>query len=153
MKKLVRIAYLLLATLAFAVPATAGERGTADEAMALAKKAVQHMKEAGKDKALADFNNGVDGWKNRDLYVAVVDNTGTILAHGANKGLVGRDLSGLKDVDGVYIVKGLIEIAESKGEGWLNYKWPNPLTKKIEQKSSYILKDGATMVMVGIYKG
>src|SRR4051794_31634353 len=43
--------------LAFTMPVQAVEKGTADEAAALVKKAVELIKAKGKDAALAEFNN------------------------------------------------------------------------------------------------
>jgi hypothetical protein len=40
----------------------------------------------------------------------------------------------------------------SSGNGWVDYKWPNPITNKIEDKSSYVEKMGDYFVGVGIYK-
>ena len=39
------------------------------------------------------------------------------------------------------------------GTGWVDYKWPHPLTHKIQDKSAYIEKLGDQhFVGVGIYK-
>ena len=46
----------------------------------------------------------------------------------------------------------MVKIANGPGSGWVNYKWPNPLTNKIEDKSSYVEKMGDYFVGVGIYK-
>ena len=78
--------------------------------------------------------------------------TGNCVAHGARPALIGKNLMGLKDQDGKYLVRELIEIANGQGSGWINYKWPNPLTNKIEDKSSYVEKMGDYVVGVGIYK-
>ena len=90
----------------------------------------------------------------------IVDTAGTLChaasalkAHGANKGLVGRNLTGLKDPDGVKIVEKMIQVARDSGTGWVEYRWPNPVTKKLEQKASYVIRTGDVMVMVGAYKG
>ena len=45
------------------------------------------------------------------------------------------------------------EPAKKDGEGWVDYKWPNPTTKKVEGKSSYVKKVGDLIIGVGIYKG
>lgn len=43
-------------------------------------------------------------------------------------------------------------VAKEPGSVWVDYKWPNPLTNKIADKSSYIEKMGDYFVGVGIYK-
>jgi len=153
MRKLASPLLFLLLAVSLAVPAFASERGTPDEAVALAKKAAAYIKENGADTAYAAFNSGQNGWKDRDLYVAVTDMQGNVKAHGANKGLVGRNLTGLKDPDGVKIVEKMIQVARDSGTGWVEYRWPNPVTKKLERKASYVIRTGDVMVMVGAYKG
>lgn len=55
--------------------------------------------------------------------------------------------------NGVLIIKGLIAIA-AKGGGWLDYDWPDPVTKKLMVKSTYAspLPGGDGFVGVGVYK-
>ena len=43
-------------------------------------------------------------------------------------------------------------ISNGPGNGWIDYNWPNPLTNKIEAKSSYVEKMGDYFVGVGVYK-
>ena len=133
--------------------AHAGERGTADEAVAMVKKAEAYIKANGKDKALAEFSNPQGAFRDRDLYVMVYDKTGTNLAHGANQKLVGKTLIDLKDADGKLIVKGFVDAAfDGAGKGWVDYKWPNPVSKAVEAKSTYVERYEDVLVGVGIYK-
>lgn len=134
--------------------AYASERGTADEAATLVKKAVAFLKANGKEKAFAEFNNPKGQFAERDLYIFVYDMQGTNLAIGngnASK-MVGKNLIEMRDADGRYIIKGFIELLNAKGKGWFDYKWPNPVTKAVEQKSSYVEKVDDMIVGSGIYK-
>lgn len=149
MKKM--ISSLMIATLGFSGLAMAAEKGSANEAMAMAKKAVAYAKANGKEKAFAEFNNSKGQFVDRDLYVMAYDMAGNNKAHGANAKLIGKNLIDIQDADGKYIVRGLIETAK-KGGGWFDYKWPNP-QKVVEPKSTYVEKiDDDTLVGVGIYK-
>lgn len=132
----------------------ASERGTADEASALVKKAAAYLKANGKEKAFAEFNNPKGQFADRDLYVFVYDLKGTSLAigNGNSAKMVGKSLIDMRDTEGKYIIKSFIETANSKGSGWVDYKWPNPVTKAIESKSSYIEKVDDMVVGSGIYK-
>lgn len=141
-----------LAAATIALPALASNYGTKDEALALARKAVAHYKAVGKDKAFADFNNKTGGFVDRDLYVFVFDAKGMVLSHGANEKLIGRDLMQLKDADGKVFVKDMMDVAKAQGKGWVDYKWPNPVTKQIEAKSTYVEKSEDVVFGVGIYK-
>ncbi|MBI3453649.1 MAG: cache domain-containing protein [Rhodospirillales bacterium] len=132
---------------------SAGDRGTADEAKAMVKKAVSLIKEMGPEKAFAQFNDkGNKEFHDRDLYVFVRNMEGNTVSHGANMGMIGNTSLALKDADGKLYNKEMIETATSKGDGWVEYKWVHPQTKKIEQKSSYVERVGDYVVGAGFYK-
>ncbi|MHB8772493.1 MAG: cache domain-containing protein [Syntrophales bacterium] len=132
--------------------AFAAEYGTPAEAEAMVKKAVAEIKATGKDKAFAEFNNPKGKFVDRDLYITVYDLSGKCLSHGANPKMIGKDLIGLKDPDGNLFIKERIEIAKGKGGGWQDYKFTNPVTKKVEPKSMYFEKAGDIIVACGAYK-
>lgn len=147
------IALAVLAMIGMQFSAFAAANGSADEASALANKAVKLIAADGNEKAYAAFNDGAGGYVDRDLYVFVIDLKGTVLAHGTNKGLIGKSLINLKDADGKAFIQEMITVASDKGEGWVDYHWPNPVSKKVEGKSSFVKKVGDVFVGVGIYKG
>lgn len=132
--------------------AFAAENGSADEARALVKKAVAYIKTHGKDKAFAEFSDPKGAFNDRDMYIAVLDFTGKMLAHGANRKLIGKNLIELKDADAKYFVKDYLEIANSKGAGSINFKWPNPVSKDIEQKTLFFERLDDVVVSCGVYK-
>ena len=43
-------------------------------------------------------------------------------------------------------------MAQTSGEGWVTYKWPNPVSKKIEDKAAFIRKVDDMIVGCGAYK-
>lgn len=143
----------LCALLLFA-SAFAGERASADEAAALVKKAVAYVKANGKDKAFEEFSNPKGQFVDRNLYIFVYDLNGVSLAigNGNSKKMVGKNLLDMRDANGVYLIKKLIEVANTKGKGWVDYKWPNPLNNTIEAKSSYVEKLDDVLIGAGIYK-
>ncbi len=130
----------------------AGEFGTTAEAEALVKKAVQLIKADGRDKAFAEINNPKGKFIDRDLYVFVYDMEGKCVAHGFNSKMIGKDLVEMKDPDGKYFVKERIEICKTKGKGWQDYKFTDPLTKKLEPKSAYVERVENLIVGCGVYK-
>lgn len=145
---------LLALSAAFTLPALAQERGTKEEATALVKAGVEHIKKVGAAQAYKDFTEDKANWTKKDLYVMVYDAKNVGLAHGANKAIVGRDMGAVKDANGVAIVVDMNKIAASKGKGWLDYDWPHPQTKKIEPKSTYVekLPSGEGFIGVGVYR-
>ena len=136
--------------------AFAADKGSADEAVAMVKKAVVYMKENGKDKAFAEFGNAANTqFHDRDLYIFVYDFDGNCLAQGANPKMVGKNLIGLKDTDGNELIKGEIALVKGQGSGWYGpYKFSNPVTGKIETKRSFCMRGaGDSMVCAGVYSG
>lgn len=126
--------------------------GTAKEAQTLVEKGMAYIKANGKEKAFAEFTDTKGKFIDRDLYIFVVDFKGLTLAHGGNPKLVGKDMSELKDSDGKFFIKAFIELAKTKGSGWVDYKWQNPVTKNIEPKSTYLQRYEDYFLGCGIYK-
>lgn len=145
-------ALFVLVALVFSVPAMAEDRGTADEAQALVKKAVALYKSVGRDKALATFSDPNGGFFPKDLFVFVQDLKGIMILHTKNPGFNGKDLSGLKDTDGKMFVAEMAKMAAEKGSGWVDYKFVNPAIKKIEPKASYVERVDDIFIGCGIYK-
>ncbi len=129
-----------------------GESGTAQEAVAMVQKAIAYIKAQGQEKGLAEISNLKGPFVDRDLYVTVYDMNGKCLAHGANPKMIGKDLIGLKDPDGTAFVKQRVETAKIKDKFWIDYKFTNPVSKKIEPKSQYCERAGDIIVSCGIYK-
>lgn len=144
-----------LLSLCLAAPAWAqkAEHGTADEAVAMVQQVIASIKANGRDKTLAEVNNTTSGkFRDRDLYVTINDLNGKNLAHGVNPKMQGKDLIDLKDADGKYFVRERIELAKTKGKGWQDYKFVNPVSKQIEPKSMYFEKYEDLIINCGIYK-
>jgi signal transduction histidine kinase len=133
-------------------PAWAAERGSAAEAEALTKKAVAYVKANGRAKSAEEFTSG-SAFKDRDLYVSYYELTGTVIGHGANPKLVGKNLIGLKDPDGKLIIQMIADVAKTKGKGWTeSYKFRDPLTDKLAEKVIYVERLDDTWIGVGVYK-
>lgn len=148
------LALLMFAALVMvASPTTAAEFGSKDEAVAMVKRVQAEFRKNGAEgtfKAVSD--KSVAAFHDRDLYPFIYDMSGKCVAHGARPALIGKNLIDLKDQDGKYLIREMLAISKGPGSGWIDYKWPNPLNNKIEDKSSYIEKMGDYFVGVGIYK-
>lgn len=152
MKRLMSIVLVYLGFfLASAAFAAVPGRGNADEAVAMVKRAIQFAKLNGRERALAEFSDPKGQFVDRDLYVLVFDLNGVNLAHGNNPKIIGKNLIDMRDAEGKEIIRNFISIANSKGSGWFRYKWPNPITKEIETKATYIEKSDELMYGVGIF--
>jgi hypothetical protein len=132
-----------------AVPARAEDAaGTAAEAQAMAVRAADLLRSKGAEVAFPELEKGA-AFHDRDLYVMVYDATGRCVAHGANPALVGKMLIDLKDTEGKYLVRELVAV---QGSAWVDYRWPNPVSKKIETKHTWVVSVGDYRVGVGIYQ-
>ena len=146
-------AFTAIALLAQICVASAGEYGTRDEAVAMVKRVEDMFAKAGPDstfKAVSD--KSLATFHDRDLYPFIYDLSGRCVAHGARPALIRKNLLDLKDQDGKYLIREMIRIASGTGFGWVNYKWPNPINNKIEDKTSYVEKMGDYFVGVGVYR-
>lgn len=132
--------------------AQAAEQGTPAEAEAMVKKAVTYIAANGREKAAAEFTTG-SSFKDRDLYISWYQLDGTVIAHGANPKLVGKNLIGLKDPNGKPFIQMITDVARNKGKGWTDsYVFRNPTTDKMQEKTIYVERVEDTWVGVGIYK-
>jgi signal transduction histidine kinase len=138
--------------LCYAALAGAEERATKKEAEAMVKKAVAAYK-AGGEKVFADINAPSKKFVSKDLYIVVYDVTGKCVAHGQNAKQAGKDLIGMKDPDGKAFVKERVDLAKTKGNFWQDYKFTDPLTKKVMHKQAYCEKaDDKNIICGGVYK-
>jgi cytochrome c len=136
---------------AVSLPAWSEDHATKDEAVAMVKKAVDFIKQQGADKAYAEFDNKGGQFTDRDLYVVVYGFDGTVLAHGANAKLIGKNMMDVQDVDGKYFVKERVENAQAQANFWQDYKFVDPTTKRIEPKQMYCERVDQTAVCAGVY--
>lgn len=133
-----------------AVPAAAG--ASKDDAIAMVKKAVEAIKADGIDKTYPLISDKAGPFVKDDLYVVVYQLDGKVLAHGANAKFVGKDMIDAQDVDGKLYVKERVELAGKQPSFWQDYKFVNPVSKKVEPKEMYCERVDNTAVCAGVYK-
>lgn len=145
------VAASALVLLAAASTFAADEFATAKEAEAMVAKAAKAIA-ANKEGTFKEITGKDKKWVDRDLYPMVYDMFGKCVAHGQNPKQVGKDLIDLADADGKEFVKERVQLAGSKGKFWQDYKFTDPVTKKVLPKSAYCEKAGDVIVCAGIYK-
>jgi signal transduction histidine kinase len=144
-RTLVCLAVTVAASSAFA------NNASKDEAVAMVKKGVAAIKASG-DKVYGDITAKNPAYVDRDLYLVVYGLDGKCLAHGANPKQVGKELIELTDIDGKPFIKERVALVKAKPAGaWQEYKFTNPVSKKIEPKVMYCEKVGETAVCGGVY--
>ncbi len=123
-----------------------------DETVAFVKQAAAEVTTGKKDQVIQEVNAKSDKWYKGELYLIVLDTQGNHLAHPTNQKLLGKSMLDLPDVDGKLFRKERVEIANGKGEGWVDYKYKNPQSGQVEEKSLYVLKAGDVILSAGVYK-
>ncbi|HVN95222.1 MAG TPA: cache domain-containing protein [Syntrophorhabdaceae bacterium] len=125
-----------------------------EEAKALGEKAAAYVKANGKEKGAAELNNAKGQFVKGEMYVTLHDFKGVFLANPVAPAIVGQNHYDLKDPDGKYFVREMIDIAKTKGSGWMEYMWTNPATKKLQAKKSWVQRvEGTEMfTLSGIFQ-
>jgi signal transduction histidine kinase len=127
------------------------EGGTREEAIQMVKRVQEKFARDGAEAAFSAITTTAE-FKDRDLYPFVYTLDGWNVAHGANPKMVGKLWISTKDQDGNYLIQQMVAVSQNPGHGWVNYKWPHPITHRIEDKSAYIEKLGDKyFVGVGVY--
>lgn len=103
----------------------------------------------------AEFRKGGSEWLSGDTYLFILNIHGTTLFNGAFPKLEGRNNSGLKDPNGKLMNVEMMEVAQTKGSGWVDYLWPKPGQTTPSLKWSYVRRvnlDGVPgLVGAGFY--
>jgi len=121
------------------------------EAKAMVIKAEEFVNANGKEKAIAEFNKQ-DGQFVKDYYyVFVYDLKGTVIAHPFRPSLVGKNVLSEPDSQGKLFRKEIVERAKAKGDGWVEYRYMNPTTKKEKNKATYFKKVDDMIICCNAY--
>jgi signal transduction histidine kinase len=148
MKRLTLAPIVLLTGVLASNAVPAAEYGSSAEARAMLERAVVELK---KDKAaaLAKFNKGDAGFKDRDLYPFCGSADGTTTAHPTH---VGQNMKEMKDKNGKAFGEEMYKVAEEGKLKQVSYTWPKPGAKDAVQKMSYVTRVGDQVCGVGYYK-
>jgi cytochrome c len=127
---------------------------TANDAQALAERGLAHIRDVGREQAFADFNRPDGGFVDGELYVFCEDVSGVIMAHGGNPKIVGINIKDMLGPERALLDGQGKHFGLTRSSGWIDSSWPNPVTKRIELKSVYLLRvDDRTICGSGYYTG
>lgn len=155
MRTLIRVLFAVLIAAGLAGNAVAQDKKpTQEDAKTMAVKAVDLIASAGLEGAAKEFNVKDGPWYFGEVYVNVVDFSGVWKVYPPRPTGVGQSVINVKDPDGRFIVQDVLAVAKEKGEGWVEYRWLNPASNKIEPKVTYVKRvPGQELVAyVGVYK-
>jgi cytochrome c len=137
----------------FGTAASGAEGGATEaDAVAMVKKGVSYLHSQGREAGYAEFTSKTSAFHLQDLYLVVYGLDGVVRAHGANEKMVGKNLLGLKDIDGKAFVQERVDLAKAKSTFWQDYKFTNPENHKVEPKRMYCERMDDVIVCGGIYK-
>jgi TRAP-type uncharacterized transport system substrate-binding protein len=145
----------LLALFAAASPAGAvSEFGTRDEAVAMVHRVQEMFKKLGPDGTFQAVKRKAPGTIDRDLYAYIIDTKDftnwVVMANGAIPTMTtGTSLWDFRDQNGKYLGRQQAEVCKS-GRGWVDFRWLNPVTQQIDDKSAYIERIGDTSYCIGV---
>ncbi|MYM72719.1 cache type 2 domain-containing protein [Duganella sp. FT134W] len=141
-------AWIIIALLtSCAAHAAPGEK----DAVALAEKGAQFVRAHGKAEMIARINSKDAEFNQGALYLAMRDLQGITVAH-PTTALIGKNLLDVPDADGKLFRQEMVALANGVGHGWVDYKFRNPETGKVEAKRTYVLRVGDVALEAGIYK-
>jgi len=92
-----------------------------EQAQAQARAAIKQMRYSGNE------------------YFWLQDTQPRMVMHPIKHELDGKDLSDIKDADGVYLFKEFVRVTQGSGEGFVNYLWPKPGHDAPQPKQSYVM--------------
>ena len=152
MTHLLKSLALFLCFFGFLSSAQSAERATKEEAVAMVKKAVAFYKANGKEKSLEAFSDQAGQFRDRELFMIVLDSKGNVLAHTALKKMIGANILDLKDTNGVEIIRSFYKAVEKSNSGWSSeYIFINPALQKMEPKLTYVEKFDGILFACGYH--
>ena len=128
------------------------QKATPEEAKKMVEQAVAYVKANGQEKALQEFNKPKSKFVKGELYVFAYDLKAVVVAHPLIPKLIGKNMFNEPDSKGKFFRKEVVELANTKGSGFVDYTYLNPVTKQEEPKTTYIQKTGDLIICCGAYK-
>lgn len=121
-------------------------------AVKMVNEAASFVKKNGEETSVKELSNPKGKFTMGSIYVFAYDTSGTMVAHPVNAKLIGKNLLEVPDVDGKLFRKEIVEVAKTKGSGWVDYKYKNPENGQFEEKTTFVLKSGSLILCCGVYK-
>jgi Single Cache domain 2 len=149
----IRVFALTLMGLALwsALPLSAADFGTAAEARAMLERAIAALR-SDLAAAIAKFNKGDDGFRDRDLYVFCVNASDAKTTAHADPKIIGRDVREFKDPTGKPFGEEIYATAQVGRITSVSYSFPRPGEAAPVPKESFVTRVSGQICGVGYYK-
>jgi methyl-accepting chemotaxis protein len=126
-------------------------QGTANEAMALVQRALDHYQQYGLQATISAVNDPSQRFFDRDMYVFIGADDSEFLACAGRPERVGVKVFAAPGTPARKIHDDIWDQVR-KGGGWVEYEIKNPLTGVVEPKMSYVMPLEHLMVACGVYR-
>ena len=131
-------------------------QGGADEATSLVSRALALIKRVGSPSASAELHSRACGYVDRDLYLFIIDRTGTYRLHGVKPAMEGKRVHDVPGINGDQFLRDAWAVAEASNGtdgGWIDYDIVNPETGVVQPKTSYIVRlEQDLFIGCGVYR-
>jgi cytochrome c len=136
---------------AVAAAASPAAEPAAQDAVALVEQGTVFLRAHGKAELIRRINARDPMFYRGALYLHMRDaRTGIVLAHPVHRWLVGQDLLEVPDATGRKYRRDILELAATRGKGWVGYTYKNPANGHAEPRSDYIARVGNVVLESGI---
>lgn len=127
---------------------------TPEDARGMVTKAMEFYRKNGREALLKAINNPQGEFRKADLYAFAYDRSMTWLAHPVKPELVGQNWIDEKDWSGgKYFHREIQEVAKTKGNGWVEFEYENPINGQHDHKTAYVQGLDDLIICAGAYKG
>ena len=138
-KVLVLTAFLMMAMI---YPAIAQQSAPTSEKAKqiemLVNEAAGQIERMGKEAAFKEFRKKDSQWFSGDTYLFIYDLKSNVLFNAAFPAREGTNTTGQKDANGKLFHHEFIQMAETKGAGWVDYMFPKPGQTQPSRKWAYV---------------
>jgi cytochrome c len=92
-----------------------------DDIVSFVKKAIEYLKAQGQTVALRDFSSYGGGFMKGPLRITVLNLEGKVLADAVNPFFIGQNILNIRDPEGKYVAREIIDKVKKFGKGWVTY--------------------------------
>ncbi len=128
---------------------SAEENATKKQCVSKVKEAVEMIKRKGlhATKQVINDKNGPFVWK--DSYLFMLDDVGILLAHPTRHDAISYSVRNVTDSNGKKFFLEMVELAKTKGEGWVDYNWQKQGDTEPTLRTVFIYKVPDEYVILG----
>ena len=127
-------------------------RGSAEDALKLLDRAELALTVLGEAEALGRFNSSSGGFVDRDLFIWAMTTDGVLVANPHRQTQIGTNIAKtMQDADGNYMMVTIQEGLADATEFKIDYRFENPVTKKMESKANTVRRRGKLIFGTGYF--